>query len=528
MRTAAAFAVNWMLAATLLAGDEQVVSLRRLTEGEYRNSIADVFGKEIVVRGSFEPTKRTNGLAAVSTAVLSVTPVGFESFSKMANDIAGQVTAEGYRGKLLCAPREAKAADEACARKILSHYGRLLFRRPLTEAELDNRVGLARRVAEQTGDFYEGVRSSLALLLQLPDFLFRFETAVAAGERRTLDSYSRATLLSYWLWNTTPDAELLRAAQDGELHTPAGLARQVDRLLASPRLEAGVRAFFADLLQLDTFDTVAKDALLYPKWGSAMAESAREETLRTIVELTLRANGDMRELMTTRQTFLDRRLAVLYRVPFAFTGDWVKHEFPADSGRSGILTQISLLSMFSHPGRTSPTKRGVALADIFLCSPTPDPPNDVDFAEVNDANSRLKTLRQRLMAHANNKVCAACHDRSDPLGLALEGFDTIGGHRTVDNGEPIDASVTMQGRSFVGAQGLGEYLHDSPRYPACVSRRLHTYGRSARRWTTEEMADSNVAFAQSGYRLRTLLRSMAVREEFYAVAPAAGTERARK
>ncbi len=501
--------------------DSQVVNLRRLTEKEYRNSIADIFGKEIEVRGSFEPTKRSNGLAAVSTSSLSVTPVGFESFSKMANDIAGQVTAENYRAKLPCAPQNPKAYDDACSSRILSHYGLLLFRRPLSGAELDNRAGLARRITEQTNDFYAGLRSSLAMLLQLPDFLFRSEVAMAAGEGKghTLDSYSRATLLSFLLWNTTPDLELLKAAQGGELNTRVGLGKQVERLMASPRLEAGMRAFFDDMLQLDTFDTVSKDSLLYPKWGSGMAESAREETLRTVTGLALRDNGDIRDLMTTRQTYIDRRLAVLYRVPFAFTGDWAKYEFPKESGRSGILTQVSMLSMFSHPGRSSPTKRGVALAEILLCSPTPEPPNDIDFAVVNDANSPLKTLRQRLMAHAGNKVCAACHDRSDPLGLSLEAFDTIGGYRTTDNGEPIDASATIQGKSFAGAQGLGTYLHDNPRYPACVARRLHSYGRSNQKWTLDEFPDTYKTFQSSGFRLRALLHSMAMSESFYA-APA--------
>ena len=368
------------------ADHSYVVSLRRLTEQEYRNSIADIFGKEIEVRGSFEPTIRSNGLAAVSTASLSVTPVGFESFNKMANDIAAQVTAEKYRAKLPCAPKDPKTHDDACARKIISHYGLLLFRRPLTEAELDNRVGLSRRITEQTNDFYAGLGYSLSMLLQLPDFIFRSEVATpsADGKSGTLDSYSRATRLSFLMWNTTPDAELLRAAESGELNTSEGLAKQVDRLMASPRLDAGMRAFFDDMLQLDTFDTVSKDSLLYPKWGSGMATSAREETLRTVIGLALHDNGDIRDLMTTRQTYIDRRLAVLYRVPFPFTGDWVKYEFPADSGRSGILTQISMLSMFSHPGRSSPTKRGVALLDIFLCSPTPEPPNDVDFSVVND------------------------------------------------------------------------------------------------------------------------------------------------
>src|SRR6476659_3246307 len=187
-----------------------VVSLRRLTEQEYRNSIADIFGKEIEVRGSFEPAVRSNGLAAISTSSLSVTPVGFESFNKMANDIAAQVTAEKYRGKLPCAPKDPKTPDDACAGKVLSHYGRLLFRRPLTDAELDNRVGLSRRMTERTNDFYAGLSYGLSMLLQLPDFIFRSEVTIpsADGKSGALDSYSRATRLSFLMWNTTPDDEL--------------------------------------------------------------------------------------------------------------------------------------------------------------------------------------------------------------------------------------------------------------------------------------------------------------------------------
>src|SRR5581483_9410507 len=216
---------------------------------------------------------------------------------------------------------------------------------------------LSRRMTERTKDFYTGLSYGLSMLLQLPDFIFRSEVAVpsADGKNGTLDSSSRATRLSFLMWNTTPDAELLKAAESGELNTSAGLAKQVDRLMASPRLDVGMRAFFEDMLQLDTFDTVAKDSLLYPKWGSGMADSAREETLRTVIGLALHENRDIRDLMTTRETWIDRRLAVLYRVPFPFTSDWVKYEFPADSGRSGLLTQISMLAMFSLPGRSSPT-----------------------------------------------------------------------------------------------------------------------------------------------------------------------------
>ena len=503
------------------ANDSYVASLRRLTEREYRNSIADIFGKEIEVRGTFEPTKRTNGLEAASTAMLSVTPVGFESFSKMANDIASQVTAEKFRAKLPCAPQNPKAHDDVCANKILSHYGLLLFRRPLTAAELDNRVGLSRRMTERTNDFYAGIQYALSMLLQLPDFVFRTEVAApsADGKSATLDSYSRATRLSFLMWNTTPDAELLAAAANGELNTPAGLAKQVDRLMASPRLDVGMRAFFDDMLQLNTFDTVSKDSLLYPKWGSAMADSAREETLRTVIGLALHDNADIRDLMTTRQTFIDRRLAVLYRVPFRFTGDWAKYEFPPEAGRSGILTQVSMLSMFSHPGRSSPTKRGVALNEIFLCLPTPEAPNDVDFSVVNDPNSLMKTFRERLMAHATNKTCAACHVHTDPIGLSLEAFDTIGGHRSTENGQAIDVSTTIQGKTFSGAEGLGQYMRDNPRYPACVARRLYSYSRGLKQSTVNDFPDAYKAFQDSGFRLRALLKSMALSDSFYAIGP---------
>jgi len=503
------------------AENSYVVSLRRLTEQEYRNSIGDIFGKEIEVRGSFEPTKRTGGLEAASTALLSVTPVGLEAFNKMADDIAAQVTAENYRPKLPCAPKDPRAPDDVCAREILSHYGLLLFRRPLTAAELDNPAALSHTITARTNDFYAGLHYGLSMLLQLPDFLFRKEVAIPSddGKSGTLDSFSRATRLSFLMWNTTPDAELLRAAASGELSASAGLAKQVDRLIASPRLEVGMRAFFDDMLELDTFDTVSKDSLLYPKWGSAMATSAREETLRTVIGLTLDDNGDIRDLMTARQTYIDRRLAMLYGVPFPFTGNWVKHEFPAESGRSGILTQISMLSMFSHPGRSSPTKRGVAINEIFLCSPTPTPPNNVDFSVVNDPNSSMKTMRERLMAHATNPTCAACHQHSDPVGLSLEAFDTIGGYRTTENGEPIDVSATIQGHRFSGAQGLGHYMHENPRYPACVARKLYSYSRGLESSSVDDFRDAYKAFQNSGYRLRALLKSMAMSDSFYAVRP---------
>ena len=520
---AAVLGCAWVVAAAWAAANSQVAGLRRLSEQEYRNSIADIFGKDITVQGMFEPQVRMGGLQSTSSTILSVTPAGFESFSKMADSIAVQVTDEKHRGKLVsCKPKDAKAPDDACAAEFFSQYGLMLFRRPLTADELKARVRLANAMTRSTGDFYNGLRYGLAQLVQSPNFLFRKEMAVKDGKGYTLDPYSRATRLSYLLWDTTPDAELLKSAETGELGTPAGLEKQVTRLLASPRLENGMRAFFNDMLMLDTFDTVSKDALIYPKWGGAMAPSAREETLRSVINLTLRENGDLRDLMTTRNTFINRSLAAIYDIDFSFDSDWVPYQFPAGSGRSGIVTQVAMLSMFSHPGQSSPTKRGVALMDIFLCEPTPTPPANVDFSAINDTSGPLKTVRERLNAHATTPTCASCHTHSDPIGLSLEGFDTIGGRRTnmIENGKQVDLSATLQGKSFSDGAGLGQYLRDNPKFPACVARKLYAYGRGM---DVEEVAPSAFkaaykSFTDSGYRLRTLIKGLALSPEFYSVA----------
>jgi len=502
----------------------QVVSLRRLTQNEYRNSIADIFGPEIVVQGTFEPPQRIGGLQATSTAMLSITPGGFESFTKMADSIAEQVAGQKYRAKLPCAPESAKEPDDACMMQVLNHYGPSLYRRPLTQDELNNGIKLSHDLAQKSGDFYTGLRYGLASLIQSPDFLFRKEIAIPAGDNKyALDAYSRATRLSYLMWDTAPDAELLAAAAHGDLSNAAGLEKQVDRLMSSPRLDVGMRGFFTDMLELDNFDTVSKDGVLYPKWASVIGASAREETLRTVIDTTLHQNGDIRDLMTSRKTILNRNLAAVYQVPFPFEGgDWMPYEFSADSGRSGLVTQVSMLSMFSHPGRSSPTERGVALMDIFLCSPTPPPPADVDFSLINDVNNAtLRTTRQRLMAHASNKTCASCHTHSDPIGLTLEGFDTIGGRRTVEDGKPIDVSGTIQGKTFMDGQGLGQYLHDNPRYPQCVARKLDAYalGMNSEQIDASSFKAAYQAFIDSGYRMRTLLKGLVEAPDFFS-APA--------
>ena len=501
----------------------RLASMRRLTESEYRNSIADIFGPAITVQGRFEPDRRIGGLLSASSAILSISPAGFQAYAQMADSVAAQVTDAKHRAALIaCKPADAKAADDACTGQVVAQYGMLLFRRPLTAEESAARIKLAHDIAGKTGDFYAGLRYGLASLMAAPDFLFRTEYAVldADGKSWTLDAYSRASRLSFLLWDSTPDAALLKAAVDGDLSKPDGVARETGRLMASSRLQAGMRAFYADFLELDT--QVTKDPAFYPKYSEAVASSAREETLHSMLDLTLTRQDDLRDLLTTRKTYLNRTLASVYGVPYNFDSEWVPYEFAPETGRSGIITQVTFLSLFSHPNRSSPTKRGVALMDIFLCQPTPQPPANVDFSIVHDiGNPSLKTVRQRLLAHATNPTCAACHTRSDPIGLALENFDSIGQYRTSENGDPIDASSSLQGKSFTGAIGLGQVLHDNPNFPACFVRKLFAYGTggNANLVTPPIYRSFVTAFSDSGYRVPALIKALTVNPQFFSAPP---------
>jgi len=502
------------------------VVMRRLSEEQYRQSIADVFGPDIRVAGRFEPDVRKSGLLAVGAGAVTVTPSGFEQSDGRAIAIAAQVVDKDHRDKLIpCRPASAKAADDACAAQFLRHYGRLLFRHPMREARLQQRVGDANRATAVTGDFYSGLAFALAPMLYSPEFLFRMETSEPDPEHpgmARLDAFSKASRLSFLLWNTTPDDALLTAAEHGDLDTRGGLSRQVDRMLASPRLESGVRAFVSDFLGFDEFDTLAKDPVLYPAFNQRVAVDAREQVLRTAIDQLVTRDGDYRDLFTTRRTFLTRSLGPVYDVPVRSETGWEPHEFPADDPRAGLLTEVGFTALHSHPGRSSPTLRGKAIRELVLCEPVPAPPANVNFALVQDTtNPRFRTARDRLTAHRAEPTCAGCHKIMDPVGLALENFDALGAYRVAENGAPIDASGDLDGMKFTDPAGLGKAMHDNPATVSCLVGSLYRYatGRAIDRSEQPWQKWLEQRFAADGYLVPELLRRIATSDAFFAIAP---------
>ena len=284
-----------------------------------------------------------------------------------------------------------------------------------------------------------------------------------------------------------------------------------------------MRAFFQDMLELDAFDTLVKDATIYPKYTSSVAADAQEQTLRTLVEHLITQNGDYRDIFTTRKTFLTRLLASVYGVAapglYGARDEWAPYEFSEKSGHSGILTEISFAALHSHPGRTSPTLRGKAIREVLLCQQVPQPPGNVDFKAVQDTtNPVYKTVRQRLTAHATEAMCTGCHKLIDPTGLALENFNTIGEYRSKENGAAIDTSGTLDGVPFSDARSLGKAIHDNASASACIVNRVYSYAVGRQPIKPErEWLDSTIkaAFASKGYRLTELLKLIATSDAFF-------------
>lgn len=500
-------------------------AMRRLTQEQYKNVIADVFGSDIRVSGRLDPDVRKDGLFEIGATEATFTPGSLEQYDQLARGIASEVLAEGRRATIMpCAPKSEATPDSACAREFIALAGRLLFRRPMTEDEIADRVALADNAVEKVGNFYKGLEYGLASLLVAPQFLFRKDTLVADDGELRLDNYAKASRLSFLLWNAGPDETLLEAAEKGELDSDRGLARQVDRMLASPRLEAGVRAFFDDFLQFSLFETLDKDPVIYPKFSQTVALDAREQTLRTIVQHLITNEGDYRDLFTTRKTFMSRALGVVYQVPVSPQNAWSKYEFAADDPRAGLLTQLSFTALYSPPGRSSPTLRGKAIREVFLCQTVPVPPVNVDFTLFESTRDKPSTTaRDRLTNHRENPVCAGCHALIDPMGLALENFDGLGVYRTTENGAPIDPSGELDRVKFADVRGLAQTMRDNPRTASCFVSRVFAYGVGRKPAPDDNtvLAFLGEKFAAEGYKLKPLLRRIATSDALYRIAPAA-------
>lgn len=505
----------------LIDGEEP--SFRRITEQQYRNIIADVFGHHIIVAGTFDPILRSDELVAVGAGNTTISRSSFEKYEKLAQSIADQVVSEENRSAFIsCEPSSPTAPDDACAEAFLKSAGKMLYRRPLSDDETAQSVRIAADATKKLGSFYDGLAISLSSFLISPNFLFVVEDITPASGNDAegeLTAYAKAAKLSFFLWNTTPDHELLNAAESGVLDTRKGLKTQVDRLMQSPRLRDGVRAFFTDMLHVDDFEHLEKDKLIYPAFDQEIVDDAEEQLLRTVVDHLLDQDGDYRDLFSTRKTFMSGALGRIYRVPVAEQDLWSDYEFPETDVRRGIQNLAGFIAMHSHPASTSPTLRGKAVRELLLCQKVPDPPADIDFSIFNEASSKPMTARQRLGIHNSVPSCAGCHRLTDDIGLSMENLDGAGQFRADEDGMVIDTSGALDGVAFEGPADFAVALSRNPAIPTCLVERAVSYafGRSPSRDYRPWLEYMNENFVDGGYRIRDLFAAISMSENFYSV-----------
>ena len=407
---------------------------------------------------------------------------------------AGAGDTPSRRRVFSCQPKRADEED-ACARRILSSLMRRAYRRPVNDADLKRPYDLYRTVKAEDG-FDAGIEMGLSAVLSSPEFLFRIErdpssvvnrpssivadrpSPIADGRSTIyrLSDLELATRLSFFLWSSIPDDELLDVASKGDLSKPAVLERQVKRMLADSRSENLVTNFAAQWLHLRNLETITPDMRLFPDFDDNLRQAFRQET-ELLVDSVIREDRSVLDLLRANYTFVNERLAKHYGIPNIYGSRFRRVEFGEGAQRGGLLRQGSILLVTSYPTRTSPVIRGKWILDNVLGVPPPPPPANVPALDEVKTTRRRMTIREQLGEHRKNPTCAGCHRLTDPVGFALENYDAVGRWRTLDVGEPIDPSGTLfDGTDFRGVDGLQQaILKHSDLFVTTLSEKLLTF-----------------------------------------------------
>jgi len=372
-----------------------------------------------------------------------------------------------------------REAETACARRILTTLTRRAYRRPSTEADVQRLLPFY-TAGRTEGGFDLGIERALERVLDSPQFLYRIESqpaTAAPGSTYRISDIELASRLSFFLWSSIPDDELLEAAIAGKLRTPAVLEQQTRRMLADRRAESMVTNFADQWLYLRDIESKVPDELLFPDFDETLRDAFHRET-ELFLDSVLRENHSVMDLLTANYTFVNERLAKHYGIPNIQGSYFRRVNFPADSPRGGLLSQGSILAVTSYSNRTSPVLRGKWVLENLLGSPPPPPPANVPALKTEGSEpGKTLTMREAMIQHRASPACAGCHARMDPIGFSMENFDALGRWRESDSGGPIDASGALpDGTRFAGIPGLRKMLLEhSGEFVSTFSEKLLMY-----------------------------------------------------
>jgi mono/diheme cytochrome c family protein len=452
----------------------------------------------------------------------------------------------------VCRPTGA-AQEATCARTVIERLARRAYRGNVASTDIDTLLTFYRDGRKEGGSFDSGIESAIRRMLVDPNFLFRIETAPAGPTTRQTGATARtvqnasattaayrvsdvelASRLSFFLWSSIPDDELLDLAARGRLKDPVVLEQQVKRMVNDPRSVALTKNFAGQWLLIRNIATVRPGDPFSLAFDETLREAMDRES-ELFFDSVIRENRPVPELLTAHYTFLNERLAEHYGIPGVQGNHFRRVDLPADSPRGGILGQGSVLTVTSHAIRTSPVIRGKWILNNILGAPPPDPPPNVPALPEQRTQAKTQTMRQRMAAHRANPVCATCHNMIDPAGFALENFDAIGRWRTVDESfNPIDASGQLpDGSKFNGVADLKQVLTAKPeRFTKTVAEKMLTYalGRGLEYYDMPAVRRIVADAAKDDYRFQSLIlgivRSYPFTMRRAEPAPASGTSAA--
>lgn len=399
--------------------------------------------------------------------------------------------------------------EEACAKRIIADLLRRACRSPISTADLERPLELY-RTARSEGTFEDGIEMALSSILIHPRFLFRIEREpieLSAGTVYRVNDFELASRLSFFLWSSLPDEELLGLAELGELSKPSVLEQQTRRMLADPRASALVTNFAAQWLYLRNLESATPDARLFPDFDGNLRQAFRTET-EMFFESVLREDRSALELIKSNYTFLNERLAKHYGIPHVYGSRFRRVVLDEDSHRGGLLRQGSILTVTSYATRTSPVIRGKWILENILGTPPPPPPDDVPALTDNVVSAQLP-VRERMAQHRADAACASCHQLIDPPGFALENYDAVGRWRDFEDGRPVDAKGGLPGGAEVdGTLGLEQGLLERPEmFVATMTEKLLTFalGRGLEHYEAPHVRQILRSAEADNYRLSSLV-----------------------
>jgi PAS domain-containing protein len=497
--------------------------LRRLQRHQYIGSIRYLFGHAAAAAAAPPEDYSLHGFDAIGAAELSLQESAIEQLETSARAIAVATVADrsALGGHVPCV-LEGDPGD-SCYDAVAVDLGRLAWRRPLTADEVDSMVAIAKQARTWGGNFATGLQYELMALLQSPYFIYLVEVGEPDPDDpavRRLTSTELAARMSFFLLGRTPDAELLAAAEAGELVTDDDVRALAEAMLARPEARATLSTFYSELFQLRDLSTLNKSNELFPQFTPELAYAMKYETLRLIEDIVWEQDGDFRTLIDADYTYVNPALAALYGLPSPPGQGFAKVDLAAEHGRAGLLGQASFLARFAHPAETSPTRRGLFIRTKLLCEKVPPPPPGVDASLPTEDPDEPQTMKQKLVQHMEDPSCSGCHVQLDPLGFALENYDPIGAFRTLDDGLAIDPSASIPDLGEVAsARELADLLAADPRVTACVIKNFvrGSLGHLERLGEIDVLDDLEADFVANDHRLQHLLVELTTSPVFRAV-----------